>query len=99
MPVFDLSVSELQAYAGTNPCPADLDAYWDEALEELGEARRDEDIEIATVDHPAPYAECVDLWFTGVRGTRLHAKYLRPTDRSTPHPGIAVFHGYYASGG
>lgn len=96
MPVFDLPVSELQVYAGSNPCPDDLGAYWDAALQELREARRDEDIQLEPVDHPAEYAECFDLWFTGVRGTQLHAKYLRPTDRSTPHPGIAVFHGYYA---
>ncbi|MFM8894477.1 MAG: acetylxylan esterase [Actinomycetales bacterium] len=97
MPVFDLSIAELNAYAGTNPCPADLDAYWDAALEELREARRDEDMVLAPVDHPAEYAECLDLWFTGVRGSRLHAKVLRPTERSAPHPALAVFHGYYAS--
>lgn len=97
MPVFDLPLEELHDYAGINPRPDDLDAYWEAALAELREARRDEDIVLAPVDHLAEYAECFDLWFTGVRGARLHAKYLRPTDRSTPHPAIAVFHGYYAS--
>lgn len=97
MPVFDLPLAELHDYAGINPRPDDLDAFWEAALAELREARRDEDIVLAPVDHLAEYAECFDLWFTGVRGTRLHAKYLRPTDRSTPHPAIAIFHGYYAS--
>ena len=97
MPVFDLPLAELHDYAGINPRPDDLDALWEAALAELREARRDEDIVLAPVDHLAEYAECFDLWFTGVRGTRLHAKYLRPTDRSTPHPAIAIFHGYYAS--
>ncbi|MFM9146108.1 MAG: acetylxylan esterase [Phycisphaerales bacterium] len=97
MPVFDLPLAELHAYPGSNPRPDDFDSYWDAALDELREARRSEDIVLTPVDHPAEYAECFDLAFTGVRGSRLHARYLRPRAGSTPHPGIAVFHGYYAS--
>ena len=97
MPGFDLPLVELHVYQGTNPRPGDFDEYWEGALEELRHARAAEDIVLAPVDHPATYANCFDLWFTGVRGTRLHAKYLRPSKGAPPHPGIVVFHGYYAA--
>ena len=97
MPAFDLPLAELHAYQGTNPRPGDFDEYWEGALEGLRHARAAEDIVLAPVDHPATYANCFDLWFTGVRGTRLHAKYLRPSKGAPPHPGIVVFHGYYAA--
>jgi cephalosporin-C deacetylase len=94
MPLIDLSLEELRAYVGRNPCPADFNEYWSEALDELAASRQLEDVILEPVDHPAPYAECAHLWFTGVRGARLHAKYLRPVEADKPHPGVVVFHGY-----
>ena len=35
MPIVDKPLSELYAYQGTIPKPADFDAYWDRALEEM----------------------------------------------------------------
>ena len=81
MPVFDLSVSELQAYAGTNPCPADLDAYWDEALEEMGEARRDEDIEVTIY----PDFEHEDLPGIGDRILSFFVDQLGPMTQRKSH--------------
>jgi cephalosporin-C deacetylase len=34
------------------------------------------------------------LYFTGVRGARVHAKYLRPKDCKAKHPAVLQFHGY-----
>ena len=39
--------------------------------------------------------ECLDLWFTGVGGARIYAKYLRPRARGgARHPAVLQFHGY-----
>lgn len=46
-----------------------------------------------------PQAECFDLYFTGVRGARIHAKYLRPRTVSTPQPAVLQFHGYTGDSG
>jgi len=43
-------------------------------------------------------AECCDLFFTGVGGARIHAKYVRPRGPG-PHPAILQFHGYSGSSG
>lgn len=94
MPAFDLPLDELRTYAGRNPRPDDHDAYWAEALAELAAAMPDADVVLDPVEHVAPYADCADLWFTGVRGARVYAKYLRPRGVTEPHPAVVVFHGY-----
>ena len=45
------------------------------------------------------FAECFDLYFTGVGNARIHAKYLRPKVSSEPHPAVLMFHGYSGSSG
>jgi len=45
------------------------------------------------------FAECFHLWFTGVGGARVHAKYLRPRNAPEPHPAVVLFHGYSGSSG
>jgi cephalosporin-C deacetylase len=104
MPDFDFPLSELATYAGRNPRPDDFDAYWADALEELaGLSVGDVGVQLEPVEHPAPYADCFDLTFTGVRGARVYAKYLRPARESAesgrpspvePHAAVVVFHGY-----
>jgi cephalosporin-C deacetylase len=39
------------------------------------------------------------MYFTGVGGARIHAKVLRPTNASEPHPALLIFHGYSGSSG
>jgi cephalosporin-C deacetylase len=41
-----------------------------------------------------PGAECFDLFFTGVRGARIHAKYARPARPAGRCPAVVQFHGY-----
>lgn len=94
MPAFDLPLEELRTYQGRNPRPEDHDAYWDEALAELDAAMPGSDLRLDRVEHVAPYAECHDLWFTGVRGARVYAKHLRPVGVTEPGPAVVFFHGY-----
>ena len=92
MPVIDLSVEELLQYQGSTPCPKDFDAYWARALQEM----RDTDPQVELV--PAPFhtesADCFDLFFTGVKGARIHAKLLIPKGCAKPCPAVLQFHGY-----
>jgi len=92
MPIFDMPLQELEQYQGTNPRPDDFDEYWDNSLKEMRSI--DPEIELVPSDFSAPYAECFDLYFTGVRQARIHAKYLRPRNAPQPHPAILQFHGY-----
>ena len=98
MPLIDKPLDELRVYRGINPCPADFDAYWDESLRELDAV--DPQIELRPNDTlPLRNAECFDLWFTGVGGARIHAKYVRPRGLTAPAPAVLCFHGYTANAG
>ncbi len=97
MPLIDLPLEELQSYTGRNPRPEDHDEYWDRALTEMHAV--DANVELAPAEFQTPFAECFDLYFTGVRGARVHAKYLRPKNAANPHPAVVQFHGYSGSSG
>jgi len=92
MPIIDLPLDQLYAYTGRNPRPDDFDEYWDRALAEMRSV--DPQVEMHPVDVGAEFAECFDFWFTGVRGARIYAKYLRPKNAPSPHPAVVQFHGY-----
>jgi cephalosporin-C deacetylase len=96
MPVLDFPLEELKTYRGVNPRPDDFEEYWDKALEE--NSATDPDPELVPADFPAPQAECYDLFFTGVGGARIHARYLRPKSGG-PHPALLGFHGYSGRAG
>ncbi len=94
---FDFSYEKLQDYQGINPKPADFDQYWDRALAEM--RAMDDEVELVPADFHAAGAECFDLYFTGMGGARVHAKYLRPTGVTEPHPAVLIFHGYSGNSG
>jgi cephalosporin-C deacetylase len=97
MPLVDMPLAKLKEYEGRNPRPDDFDAYWDAAVAEMEAA----DPKVELIPHPlnAPFAECFHLYFTGVGGARVHAKYLRPKGMAEPHPAVLMFHGYSGSSG
>jgi cephalosporin-C deacetylase len=97
MPILDMPLEQLKTYKGINPCPRDLDLYWDTAI--AGMRALDPKTELAPAAFQAPFAECFDLYFTGVDGARVHAKYLRPKKSTGKHPAICMFHGYSGDSG
>jgi cephalosporin-C deacetylase len=97
MPLIDMPLEELSKYEGRNPRPADFDAYWERALAEM--RATDPQVELVPSTFQVPYAECFDLYFTGVRGARIHAKYVRPKHVTAPHPAVVQFHGYTGNSG
>ena len=94
---FDLPIEQLKAYPGKNPCPSDFDMFWDRSLAEMRSI--DSEIELVAAEFTAPNVECFHLFFTGVGGARVHAKLLRPTNTSSPHPAVLMFHGYTGDSG
>lgn len=98
MPALDKPLAELQEYRGINPRPADFDAYWTRALSELDATAPNPELIRSDVIR-APEAETFDLFFTGVGGARIYAKYLRPKHRPKPCPVVLQFHGYTGSSG
>lgn len=98
MPLIYKALPELLAYCGINPRPADFDAYWDDSLRELDRLNPEVELRPSTTITPH-HAECFDLWFTGIGGARVHAKYLRPQHVSGRQPAVLQFHGYSGQSG
>lgn len=92
MPLIDMPLEELRKYRGINECPSDLDEFWDRSLQEMEALGTD--YELIPADFQAPGAECYHLWFTGMGGARVHAKFLRPKTREGKLPAVLMFHGY-----
>jgi len=97
MPLVDMSLSKLKEYEGCNPRPEDMDAFWDAAIMEMKSV--DPCIELVPAVFSVPFAECFDLYFTGVRKARIHAKYIRPGKDTGQHSAVVQFHGYSSNSG
>jgi cephalosporin-C deacetylase len=95
--LFDMPLDRLLTYTGRNPCPPDMDAFWDGALAEMRAV--DPKVELVRSSFQVPSTECFDLYFTGVRGARVHAKYARPAAPSGRRPAVLQFHGYTGNAG
>lgn len=91
MPMLDMPLCELRQYQGRNPRPADIDAFWDAAVAEMEALGTSCDLMKA--DFQVPHSTCYDLFYTGVKGARIHAKLIVPeADKSLP--AVVNFHGY-----
>jgi cephalosporin-C deacetylase len=97
MAVIDLPLDELKVYTGSSPKPADFDSYWEKALAEMRGV--DPQIELIKSDFITDFADCYDMYFTGVRGARIHVKLLKPKNITKPCPAVLMFHGYTGSAG
>jgi len=88
---FDFSLDKLKTYQGINPRPADFDAYWDKALSEMRAI--EPEVELVPAEFQVPGVECFHLYFTGVGGARVHAKFVRPAKINGKCPAVLMFHG------
>lgn len=93
MPVLDMPIRELEKYMGVNPRPADFDEYWDTAIAEMKAV--DPQVVMKEAKFKCSFADCYDMYFTGVNGARIHAKYLKPKHITGKIPAVLRFHGYY----
>ncbi|MDD5457793.1 MAG: acetylxylan esterase [Phycisphaerae bacterium] len=97
MAVVDMPLAELQQYKGINPRPDDFDQYWDKAICEMKAV--EPNVEITRSEFQVSFADCFDMYFTGVRGARIYAKLLKPKDIKRKCPALLEFHGYSGSSG
>ncbi len=92
MPMIDMPLDKMRQYKGISPRPKDIDSFWDEAVSEMKAV--DPKIELIEADFKSSFAECFDMYFYGVGNARIHAKYVRPKQRTTKQPALVKFHGY-----
>ncbi|MFC1677125.1 acetylxylan esterase [Planctomycetota bacterium] len=97
MAVIDMPLQQLREYQGTNPCPADIDQYWDRAIAQTKAI--EPQIELIPAKFSVAFADCFDLYFTGLGGARIHAQLLKPQNITKPCPAILEFHGYSGDAG
>lgn len=97
MPLIDMRLEKLRKYQGRNPKPKDFDKFWDRGLKEMQSI--DPEVKLVPAEFQTPFVECLDLYYTGVGGARIHAKLLRPKKAPKPHPAILMFHGYSSNSG
>lgn len=95
MPLIDKPIEELLEYKGATPCPEDFDEFWDKRLQELDSI--DTNVSLKESGFKCSFAECFDLYYTGTKGARIYAKYLRPKNLTKKAPAILQFHGYSGS--
>jgi len=98
LPILDMPLARLKKYKGLNPKPRDFDAYWERAIKEM----RSLDPQVRITPNKSvrvSYADFFDLEWTGVGGSRIHAKLKRPKDVKARRPAILAFHGYSMSSG
>jgi cephalosporin-C deacetylase len=91
MAVIDMPLEELKTYKGKNPCPVDFDVYWKKALDEMNAT--DPNIEVTPADFTCLFADCYDLYFTGVNDARVYAKLIKPKNKKNC-PALLCFHAY-----
>lgn len=75
------------------PCPSiRFRSLWKDRMAEADAVGLDYATETASVTD-AVTCQLFDLWYTGMCGARLHAKYLKPVS-DEPMPLVLQFHGY-----
>lgn len=95
MPFSAQRLAELEACRGKNPIPADFDEFWAARMAEADAVPLD--YEILPSDQVPELGSCAyfDLYFTGMGGARVYAKYAMPKVLgSGPVPLVLQFHGY-----
>ncbi len=96
MAVTEKEIEQMGDYLGSTPVPEDFDVFWKARVAEADELPLDYRIDQSEI--PA-FKTCdyFDLWFTGMGGAKLYAKYLKPRSEH-PVPLVLQFHGYPGAG-
>lgn len=85
-------IARLDTYSGSTPPPKDFDEFWERQMKESDQIPLEFDLTLA----PMPSFDnclCYELWFRGLYGAGLCARYLRPRSGEAV-PLVLQFHGY-----
>ena len=97
MPLFDLSLPELQTYQPVRNEPADFDAFWHETLNLT--RRYPLEARFEAVETGLITLEAFDVTFNGYGGQPIKAWLMLPRQRTEPLPCVLSFIGYGAGRG
>lgn len=78
------------SYYGATPRPDDFESFWQARMAEADAVPLHYTVTQAQEVPSWDSCEFLDLWFTGMEGARLYAKFLRPR-RSEPMPLVLQF--------
>ena len=92
MPMLDMPLEKLREYKGITPKARDFDDFWKRGIQEMKSIKSEN--EWIAADYKVPYATCYDLFYTGVKNARIHAKVILPKKIDQPIPVLLNFHGY-----
>ncbi len=95
MPTKDMPLERLKQYTGSSPRPKNFWTFWDRKVKEAWELPLEYELLPAEIPHTKETL-FYDLWIKGIRGARIHAKYVKP-NREERVPVILQFHGYPGS--
>ncbi|MFO7637411.1 MAG: acetylxylan esterase [Clostridia bacterium] len=95
MPLVDKPLKELKTYMGISPCPADIDGYWNRALEEMKAVKPEVEVKKASFQWEG--IKCYDMHFTGVRNGNIYSRLLVPQKSDKKTPALIRFHGYHGN--
>ena len=93
--LIDMPVKDLLKYEGSSPCPSDIDEYWDTALAEM--EKLGTKAEFVKKDFPSKIADMYDLYYTGTKNAKIHAKVAVPKNITGKVPALLLFHGLQGS--
>lgn len=88
--------ANLNHYMGSTPKPEDFESFWRERIQEADRHPLHYQLMPAREVPGFDSCEMQDLWFSGMDGTRVYAKYLRPKTKEKV-PLVLQFHGYPGS--
>lgn len=86
-------IEALKDYRGATPKPADFEQFWARRMAEAEEVPLEYTLSQAQQAPSFGFCRTMDLWFTGMGGAKLYAKYLRPATQARV-PLVLQFHGY-----
>ena len=92
MPYFDLSSTELEAYAPQISEPSDFDAFWNATIEESRLAGWEP--RLTPVDSALRSVDVLDVSFAGFGGDPIKAWLLLPTGATESLPAVVEYIGY-----
>lgn len=93
----DVRLEEMKTYQGTNPRPEDFDQFWDNELAQV--QVHNSDFKLIKADIQFKDVSCYHLYYKGLDGAKIHAKYMLPQNKQGKRPVIFLFHGYTGSSG
>ncbi|WP_066892323.1 acetylxylan esterase [Clostridium nigeriense] len=94
MPVIDMPIKELESYFGSSIKPKDFEEYWSKQIEEVKNYKFE--YEIIEKDFNNKQAKYYEIYFKGIDGAKIYAKYICPISNKKV-PVVLHFHDYKES--